>query len=80
MGDIIIDMKGRMPTSVFIDRRIDDIETQKLQFTLTKESCLSTETGNSITLSGTDDDFNRVEVRIDVSIEELKKALEKLTD
>jgi len=79
MGDIIIDLRtDKMPTQVFIDRRVDDVEIQKLQFTLDKESYLSTETGNFVTLSGRDENDNRIEVRMDVTIDELKEALEKL--
>ena len=78
MGDIIKILSGRIPPSIYIERRIDNIETQKLKFNLTKESWLSTETGDSIRLFGRSEDCNIIEVEIPISIIELKDALEKL--
>lgn len=49
MGVIIKNLSGRRP-SIFIERRVDDIETQKLTFNLTNEAWLSTDTGDSIRL------------------------------
>ncbi len=80
MGDIIVDF-GNNPhlgkPTVHIERRVDDIETQKLHFTHGKDSWLATETGNSIHLFGRDDIGNTVEVEIPISVEELKEALDK---
>lgn len=77
MGDIIKDLSGRIP-SIYIERRIDNIEIQKLRFDLAKESWLSTETGYTIILFGRDKDYNTVEVEIPITIDELKDALDKL--
>lgn len=77
MGDIIKNLSDRV-SSIYIERRIDNIETQKLRFDLTRESCLSTETRNSVHLFGRDNDYNTIEVEIPISIIELKEALEKL--
>ena len=77
MGDIIKDLSGRIP-SIYIERRIDNIETQKLRFDLTRETWLGTETGDTIRLFGHDKDYNTIEVEIPISIIELKDALEKL--
>ena len=76
MGDIIKIFNGRIP-SIYIERRIDNIETQKLKFNLTKESWLSTETGDSIRLFGRNEDCNIIEVEIPISIAELKDVLER---
>lgn len=75
MGNVIKDLSGRM-SSIFIERKVDNIETQKLRFDLIKESWLSTETGDSIRLFGRDEDYNTIEVEIPISITELKEALE----
>lgn len=77
MGTIIKDLSDRRP-QIFIERRVDDIETQKLAFTLTNNVCLGTETGNDISLFGLDENYNRVEVIIPISIIELKELLDKL--
>jgi len=77
MGDIIKDLSDRV-SSIYIERRVDSMEIQKLTIRLTKESWLSTETGDSIRLFGHDEDYNTVEVEIPISITELKDALEKL--
>jgi len=77
MGDIIKDLRGRRP-SIFIERRVDDIETQKLNFSLTNDARLSTETGDSIRLFGRDEYYNTIEVEIPISVTELKEALERL--
>lgn len=77
MGDIIKDLSDRV-SSIYIERRVDSMEIQKLTIHLTKESWLSTETGDSIRLFGHDEDYNTVEVEIPISIIELKDALEKL--
>ena len=75
MGDVILDISNKMPTGVFIERNVDDIEKQKLHFTLDSTSILGTETGSCITFFGRDRKGNTVELMIDVSIEELKEAL-----
>ena len=75
MGNIIKILSRRIPT-IYIERRIDNIETQKLKFNLTQESWLSTDTGNSIRLFGRNEDCN-IEVEIPISIAELKDALER---
>jgi hypothetical protein len=79
MGDIIFDASNcnKMPTRVFIERNVDDIEKQKLQFILDSTSTLVTETGNSITFFGRDRKGNTVELIMDISAKELKKALER---
>lgn len=77
MGDIIKNLNGRIP-SIRIERRIDNIETQKLKFDLVRESWLSTETGDSIRLFGRDEDYNTIEVEIPISVAELKDVLNKL--
>lgn len=79
MGDIIKDLSDRI-LSIHIERRVDDIETQKLRFDLIKESWLGTETGDSIHLFGRDKDNNTIEVEIPISIVELNDALEKLNE
>jgi hypothetical protein len=75
MGDIILDISKKMPTGVFIERNVDDIEKQKLHFILDSTSVLGTETGSCITFFGKDRKGNTVEIIIDLSIEELKEAL-----
>lgn len=79
MGDIIFDTSNgnKMPTKVFIERNVDDIEKQKLHFTLDSTSYLGTETGSCITFFGRDRKGNTVELVMDVSVEELKEALER---
>ena len=78
MGDIIIDMSNKIiPTKVFVNRTVDNIETQKLQFTLDKDVHLRTETGATIVFFGRDIDGNNVEVEMPISIEDLKDALDK---
>lgn len=79
MGIIIKDLSGRRP-SIFIERRVDDIETQKLTFSLTNDAWLSTDTGNSIRLFGRDENYNTIKVEIPISISELKESLEKLDE
>ncbi len=79
MGSIIKDLKGRRP-SIYIERRIDDIEIQKLSFSLTNDAWLSTDTGDGIRLFGRDDNYNTIEVEIPISIIELKEALERLNE
>ena len=74
MGDIIKYLRG-IP-SIYIERRIDNIETQKLKFDL-RESWLSTETGDSIRLFGRNEDCSIIEVEIPISIAELKDVLER---
>ncbi len=75
MGDILKYLRG-IP-SIYIERRIDNIETQKLRFDLTNESWLSTETGDSIRLFGRNQECNVIEVEIPISVSELKEALER---
>lgn len=79
MGDIIFDTNsaGKIPTKVLIERNIDDIEKQRLNFTFDSTSHLGTETGSCITFFGKDRKGNTIELVIDVSVEELKKALER---
>ena len=79
MGDIIFDASNgnKMPTKVFIERNVDDIEKQKLYFTLDSTSTISTETGSCITFFGRDRKGNTVEFVMDISVEELKEALER---
>ena len=79
MGIIIKDLSGRRP-SISIERRVDDIETQKLTFSLTNDAWLSTDTGDSIRLFGRDENYNTIEVEIPISISELKESLEKLDE
>ena len=79
MGTIIKNLGGRRPV-IYIERRIDDIEMQKLTFHLTNDSWLSTETGDSIRLFGRDENGNTVEVEIPISINELKESLGILED
>lgn len=78
MGIIIKDLSGRRP-SIFIKRRVDDIEAQELIFSLT-DAWLGTDTGNSIRLFGRDENYNTIEVEIPISISELKESLEKLDE
>ena len=79
MGDIIFDTSSgnKMPTKVFIERNVDDIEKQKLSFTFDSTSYLGTETGSCITFFGRDRMGNTIELIMDVSIEELKEALKR---
>ncbi len=79
MGDIIFDLSSdiKIPTKVFIERNVDDIEKQKLHFTLDSTSTLGSETGNCITFFGRDRKGNTVELVMDISIEELRDALER---
>lgn len=79
MGDIIFNISNgkKMPTKVFIERNIDDIEKQKLYFILDSTSYISTETGSCITFFGRDRKGNVVELIMDISVEELKEALER---
>ncbi len=79
MGTVIKDLGGRRP-SIFIERRVDDIETQKLTFNLTNDAWLGTDTGDSIRLFGHDENYNTVEVEIPISISELKESLDKLDE
>lgn len=78
MGDIIIDMSNKIiPTKVFVNRTVDQIETQKLQFTLDRDVHLRTETGANITFFGRDRAGNSVEVEMPISINDLKEVLEE---
>lgn len=79
MGAIIFDAINcnKMPTRVFIERNVDDIEKQKLTFTLDSTSNLVAETGSCITFFGRDRKGNTVELVMDISVEELKKALKR---
>lgn len=77
MGTIIKNLCGRRP-SIFIERRVDNIETQKLTFRLTNDAWLGTDSGNNIRLFGHDENYNTIEVEIPISITELKESLEKL--
>ncbi len=77
MGDIIIDMGKKMPTRVFIERIVDDIEKQELHFNLDSISTLGTETGSCITFFGKDRKGNTVELVMDISVEELNDALRR---
>jgi len=79
MGDVIFDINcgNKMPTKVFIERNVDDIEKQKLNFTFDSTSYLGTETGSCITFFGRDRMGNTIELLMDISVEELKEALEK---
>ncbi len=79
MGDIIINFSDRMTEkpSIFIERMVDEHETQKLHFTQDKDSWLGTETGDSVYLFGRDSDMNTIEVRIPISVRDLKEALEE---
>jgi hypothetical protein len=80
MGDILVDF-GKDSTlgkpSVYIERRVDDVETQKLHFRHDKDSWLSTETGNSIHLFGRDEFGNTIEVEIPIGVRKLKEALDR---
>ena len=79
IGEIILDTNNnnKMPTKVFIERNVDDIEKQKLNFIFDSTSYLCTETGSCITFFGRDRKGNTIELLIDVSVEELKNALER---
>lgn len=78
MGHIIYEFgSSKLKPVIHIERRVDKIETQKLQFRHDKDSYISTEGGNSISLFGRDINGNVIEVDIPISIEELKEALIK---
>ena len=77
MGDIIVDMSDKViPVKVSVERRVDDIETQMLHFTLDGDAWLRTETGETLGIFGRDRDGNTVEIDLPISIKELKEALE----
>lgn len=76
MGDIIKNLSNRIP-SIYIERRVDNIETQKLKFDLTIESWLSTDDGYNIRLFGRNDNCSAI-VEIPISIAELKDAIADL--
>ena len=77
MGHIITDLKNALlMTMVIIERNVDEIESQKLQFILDKESFIGTEGGASISLFGRDHNGNIVEILIPISPEELKQSLD----
>ncbi len=78
MGHIITDLKNApLMTRVIIERHVDEIELQKLQFILDKESFIGTEGGGaSLSLFGRDHNGNIVEILIPISPEELKKSLD----
>lgn len=76
MGVVIKDLKGR-GSSIYIERRVDNVEIQKLTFSL-NDAWLGTETGNSIRLFGHDNEYNTIEVEIPISISELRDSLDKL--
>lgn len=76
MGDIIVDMSNKViPAMVSVERRVDNIETQMLHFTLDGDAWLRTETGNSIGIFGRDKNGNTIEVELPISIHDLKEAL-----
>ena len=78
MGKIFVDFSNRMTgkPSIFIERTVDEHETQKLRFTLEKNSWLGTETGDAIHLFGKDNG-NTIEVHIPISVRDLKEALDE---
>lgn len=82
MGKIIVDFSNSMigKPRVFIERRVDEHEIQKLNFSHDRDSCLSTETGLNISLFGRDEDGSIIEVSIPISVEELKNALDEYLD
>lgn len=69
-------MSKKMPTRAFIERIVDDIEKQELNFMLDSSSTIGTETGSCITFFGKDKRGNTIELVMDISVEELKEALE----
>ncbi len=76
MGDILVDFGKRMKPMVHIERRVDEVETQKLSFVLGGfETVLGTETGESFWLHGNDRKGNRVEIEIPIPVRELRDAL-----
>jgi hypothetical protein len=76
MGRIIYEFgSSKLKPVIHIERRVDEIETQKLQFRHEKDSYIGTEGGNSISLFGRDINGNIIEVDIPISPEELKEAL-----
>ncbi len=74
MGYLIYEFTSLKPT-IYIERHIDEIETQKLRFRYDKDSWITSE-GNSLSLFGRDANDNIIEVEIPVSPEKLKEALE----
>lgn len=76
MGDIIYNFVGIRP-SVFVERQVDKIETQKLHFRHAVDSFLSTESGGSIDINGRDDDGNRIEISLPISVQELRDVLDE---
>lgn len=76
MGDIIKNLSSRVP-SIYIERRVDNIETQKLKVDLVRESWLSTDGGYNVRLFGRNDDCSVI-VEIPISITELKDAIAEL--
>jgi hypothetical protein len=78
MGHIIYEFgSSKLKPMIHIERHVDEIETQKLQFRHEKDSYIGTEGGNSISLFGRDINGNIIEVDIPISPEELKEALIK---
>jgi hypothetical protein len=76
MGSIIYEFgPSKLKPIIHIERRVDEIETQKLQFIHEKDSFIGTEGGNIISLFGRDRNGNIIEVEIPISPEELKEAL-----
>ena len=76
VGYIIYEFSSLKPT-IYIERQVDEIEMQKLRFRHDKDSWISTEGGNSLSLFGRDTNGNIIKVDIPISPEELKEALEK---
>lgn len=76
MGYLIYEFTSLKP-AIYIERQVDEIETQKLRFRHDKDSWISSEGGNSLSLFGRDVNNNIIEVEIPISPEELKEALEK---
>ncbi len=78
MSNIIYEFgPSKLKPAIHIERHIDEIETQRLQFRYDKDSHISTEGGNSISIFGRDINGNIIEVDIPISPEELKEALSK---
>ncbi len=76
MGDIIHEFLVIKPT-VFVERQVDDIETQKLYFRHAADSFMSTEGGESINISGRDENGNRIEIVLPISVRNLREVIDR---
>ena len=82
MGTILYQFKGLDKPQLHVERRIDRIEKQELHMNFMNghDSWIATESGDSLHLFCRDEDGNTMEVTLPISIEELKKTLEKYID